>query len=61
MKMRFSPYLMVGIVILVGYLLIERFVQPIEPVIAIPVLLFSIVLILIDGIKRRLKNKKQGK
>lgn len=58
MKMRFSPYLIVGIVILVVYLLVERFVQPIDPVIAIPVLLFSIVLILIDGIRRRLKKRK---
>ncbi len=58
MKMRFSPYLMVGIVILAGYLIIERFVQPIDPLIAIPVLLFSIVLIIIDAVKRRLKNKK---
>lgn len=58
MKMRFSPYLVTGIVILSVYLIIERFIQPIEPVIAIPVLLFSIVLILLDGIKRRLKSKK---
>lgn len=58
MKMRFSPYLMVGIVILAVYLIIERFVQPIDPLIAIPVLLFSIVLIVIDAVKRRLKNKK---
>lgn len=58
MKMRFSPYLMVGIVILAVYLIIERFVQPIDPLVAIPVLLFSIVLIVIDAVKRRLKNKK---
>lgn len=58
MKLRFSPYLMVGIVILAVYLIIERFVQPIDPLIAIPVLLFSIVLIVIDAVKRRLKNKK---
>ena len=58
MNLRFSPYLMVGIVILAVYLIIERFVQPIDPLIAIPVLLFSIVLIVIDAVKRRLKNKK---
>jgi hypothetical protein len=58
MKTRNSPYFMVGISILAVYLIIERFVQPIDPLIAIPVLLLSIVLILTDAVSRRLKNRK---
>lgn len=58
MKTRNSPYFMVGISILAVYLIIERFVQPIDPLIAIPVLLLSIVLILSDAVRRRLKNRK---
>ncbi len=58
MKTRNSPYFMVGISILAVYLIIERFVQPIDPLIAIPVLLLSIVLILTDAVRRRLKNRK---
>lgn len=58
MKTRNSPYFMVGISILAVYLIIERFVQPIDTLIAIPVLLLSIVLILTDAVRRRLKNRK---
>ncbi len=58
MKTRNSPYFMVGISILAVYLIIERSVQPIDPLIAIPVLLLSIVLILTDAVRRRLKNRK---
>lgn len=56
MKLRFSPYLAAGILILAVYLIVDRFIQPIVPVIAIPVLLLSIVLIFIDGIRKRQKK-----
>ena len=62
MKNHFSPYMITGIGILVIYIIVERFIQPVDPMIAIPVLLFAIVLIIIDGVKRRIsKNNNDRK
>ena len=52
------PFLnLVGLVIIVGYLLIDYFLVRIPDTIAIPVILLSIVLIIVGNIANRKKRK----
>lgn len=58
MKAKFSPYFIVGIMILVGYLLVENLIVTIPGIVAVPLLLFALTLIITDGIKRRAHKEK---
>lgn len=58
MRGKFSPYFIVGIIILVGYLLVENLIVTIPAIVAVPILLFALTLIIVDGIKRRAHKEK---
>lgn len=58
MKAKFSLYFIVGIIILVGYLLVENLIVTIPGIVAVPLLLFALTLIITDGIKRRAHKEK---
>jgi len=57
MKKIISPMMRVGILIVVAYIIIERFIIPIPDLIAIPLLLVSIILVVVGGFKMK-KVKK---
>jgi len=58
MKVKFSPYFIVGVLILAGYLVVENLFLTIPAFAAVPILLFALILIIIDGIKRRADKGK---
>ncbi|SFN34285.1 hypothetical protein [Proteiniclasticum ruminis] len=58
MRVKFSPYFIVGSIILVGYLIVENLIVTIPGIVAVPLLLFALTLIIIDGIKRRAHKEK---
>lgn len=56
MKKGFTPFMFVGLAIIAVYIVVDRFITTIDAVLAIPILLFAIGMIVIDGVKRRGKN-----
>lgn len=58
MKVKFSPFFIVGVTILVVYFIVDNLITTIPAKFAVPVLLFALVLIIIDGIRRRVRNGK---
>jgi hypothetical protein len=48
-----SPVLIIGLLIFVGYVIIETFIMPLSYWIAIPLLVFAIILIIIGGLKTK--------